>query len=250
MSAPINDLVYSATLAAFGGLKPEFLVVCSDASMFKTVADAVRQVKGRLNCAPSTVAARDYVARRMADGIIIDMTLPGALDLIGRIRCVGPNRFSVVFACMGAMPETQFAIRAGANFVLHRPLLSDKIARIIILAATMMKAEKRRHIRYPVMVPVELKMKEREVESTMSNLSEGGMAIWSLYYHAPGSALDFAFELPLGGLIRGRGEVAWTNADGLAGVKFNILPDQAYTCLSGWISGRASSQPSATGMQL
>jgi len=238
MSAPVNDLVYSAIVAPSGISKPEFLVVSSDISVFKTVAAAIRQVKGRLNCAPIAASARDYVARRKVDGIIIDMTLPGALELIGRVRGVGPNRFSVVFACMGAKPESQFAIRAGANFVMHRPLSPDKIARIFTLAATLMGSEKRRYFRYPLMVPVELKMKERAVESTMSNLSEGGMAIWSLYYHAPGSALEFAFELPIGGLIRGKGEVAWTNADGLAGVKFDILPDQAYSFLSAWISQR------------
>jgi len=238
MSAPVKDLVYSAVLPSSGSSKPEFLVVSSDISVFKTVAEAIRQVKGRLNCAPSAVTARDYVVRRKVEGIIIDMTLPGALELIGRVRGVGPNRFSVVFACMGAKPESQFAIRAGANFVMHRPLSPDKIARVFALAANMMGAEKRRHFRYPLMVPVELKMKQRAVESTMSNLSEGGMAIWSLYYHAPGSALEFAFELPIGALIRGRGEVAWTNADGLAGVKFDVLRDQAYSSLSAWISQR------------
>jgi CheY-like chemotaxis protein len=218
--------------------KLEFLVVCSDNSIFKTVAAAIRQVSGRLNCAPGIGTACDYLTRRKVDGIVIDMNLPGALELIGRMRGASPNRFSVVFACMGSAPETQFAIRAGANFVLHRPLLPDKIAHIFTMAATMMVAEKRRYFRYPLMVPVELKMKEREVESTMSNLSEGGMAIWSLYYHAPGSSIEFAFELPFGGLIRGKGEVAWTNADGLCGVKFNILPDQAYTHLSSWIERR------------
>lgn len=221
----------------------EFLVVCNDSAVFKTVAAAIRLVNGRLNCAPCTAPARDYISRRKVDGIVIDMKLPGALDLITRVRRGSSNRFTVIFACMGPSPETQFAIRAGANFVMHRPLLPDKVANLFAVAAGMMVAEKRRYFRYPLMVPVELQMKEREVESTMCNLSEGGMALWSLYYHTPGSLLQFAFEVPFGGLIRGQGNVAWTNADGLAGIKFHILPDQAYTNLSSWIARRDLRSP-------
>jgi CheY-like chemotaxis protein len=225
---------------AAAGLRPvfEFLVVCKDNPVFQTVAAAIRQVQGRLNCAPSAATARDYVAWRKVDGIVVDMSLPGALELIRRVRGATPNRFSAVFACIGSSPETQVAIDAGANFVLHRPLLPDKIARVLNAATDLMVAEKRRHLRHPLMVPVELKMKEREVESTMSNLSEGGMAIWSLYYYPPGAAIQFAFEIPFGGLVRGDGEVAWTNGDGLSGVKFRTLSDQARDHLSAWIARR------------
>lgn len=216
----------------------EFLVVCRDHSIFKTLAAAIHQVNGRLVCTPHLETAQEYITRRKLDGIVIDMTLPDAMQLIGRIRGSAPNRCSVVFACMGQEPETQFAIRAGANFVLHRPFAPARIASILSAASAMMVAEKRRYYRYPLMVPVELKVRDRQIESTMSNLSEGGMAIWCLYYHAPGTTLEFAFEIPFGGVIRGKGEVAWTNADGLTGIKFHILPDRSYSHLSGWIARR------------
>lgn len=216
----------------------ELLVVSSDHQVVKAVADAIHTLHGRLSCAASVTTARDYIGWHKVGGIVIDMNLPGALELLGRMRGGSPNRFSVVFACVDSPAESQVAIRAGVNFVLHLPLLPEKIAHIFTAAADMMVAERRRYFRYPLMVPVELKMKERQVESTMSNLSEGGMAIWSLYYHAPGSSIQFAFEIPFGGLIRGEGEVAWTNADGLAGIKFNILADEAYHHLSGWVARR------------
>ena len=201
-------------------------------------------VNGRLNCAPAVSPARSYVTRRKVDGIVIDMGLPGALDLIAQVRSGSSNRLTVVFACMGASPENQFAIRAGANFVLHRPLFAEKVAHIFTVASGMMVSEKRRYFRYPLMVPVEITMRERQIESTLSNLSEGGMAVWSLYYHPPGSLVEFVFEIPFGGLVRGSGEVAWTNAEGLAGIKFNILRDSAYTQLSSWIALR-DTKPSA-----
>lgn len=239
-----RESALSRSLVPERRMNPEFLVVCSDAALFKTVSAAIRLVNGRMNCAPSVAPARNYITRRKVDGIVIDMGLPGALDLITQLRRGSSNRLTVVFACMGSSPENQFAIRAGANFVLHRPLLPEKVAHIFTVAAGMMVSEKRRYFRYPLMVPVEITMKERQVESTMANLSEGGMAIWSLYYHAPGAPVQFVFEIPFGGLIQGRGEVAWTNADGLAGIKFNIMSDYAYTQFSAWITGRNGSPKS------
>jgi hypothetical protein len=238
MLTPVRAVSIDAVNPQSGRLLPEFLVVCSDRSVFKPVAGAIRQVNGRLNCASRTPAALDYLLRRKIDGIIIDMNLDCALDFIRRVRAGAGNRNSVVFACMGVLPETQHAFSAGANFVIHRPLVSDRMAHMFTVARGMMTSEKRRFFRHPLMVPVELTVKGRQSECTLSNLSEGGMAIWSLQYYPPGTALDFTFALPFGAQIHGTGEIAWTSEDGLAGVKFNILSDRVYTYLSDWIMRR------------
>jgi hypothetical protein len=222
----------------------EFLVVGSDNTVVKAVSAAVRKVSGRLSCAPSAGTAGNYLARRKVDGIIIDMDTPGALDLLRDIRSGGSNKGSVIFACMGHGPESQGVIRAGANFALHRPLLADKVANIFNVAAGMMAAEKRRYYRHPLMVPVGLKSNGKDLEGTMCNLSEGGMAIWSLHYHAKGSKVEFAFELPTGLSVKGTGDVTWNGPDGLAGIRFNILPDEVYTQLSRWV-GRRYPKPAA-----
>ena len=73
------------------------------------------------------------------------------------------------------------------------------------------------------MVPVNLEVNGLSAESTMSNLSEAGMAIWSIANLSSRINLRFSFELPFGGRIEGKGEVTWVNADGLSGVRFNIL---------------------------
>jgi CheY-like chemotaxis protein len=219
---------------------PEFLVVCANSTTFRALSVAIRKVNGRLNCSPSATSAACYIARRKPDALVVDMSLPGALELVQQARAANKGKGTVIFACMATGIEAQPALRAGANFVLHKPLLPDRIAHMFSVASGMMSAEKRRCQRYALMVPVELKVNGRPAESTMSNLSEGGMAIWSLHYHPPGSKVAFLFELPFGQSIQGNGEITWTNQDGLVGVKFNILPDQAYTQLAGWISGRQS----------
>jgi len=216
----------------------EFLVACSDFLVFSTITEAVRAIKGRLNCAPNIASARDYIARRKIDGIVLDMTLSGALELIDFVRRGNSNKFSVIFACLGPATEPQFALRAGANFVFSRPVEVHQIERLFRSATSLMVAEKRRFFRYPLMVPVQFTMDGRNLEGTMTNLSEGGMAVWCLQDAPLKAPMQFSFELPFGGLIQGKGEIAWTATDGTLGVKFDILQDQAYTHLSAWLGRR------------
>jgi len=238
MSTSVRSLAIAPVKSDVPRPTPEFLVVCREGTVFKAIAAAIRKVNGRLNCASGTGPALDYLLRRKIDGIVIDMNFPGALDFIRRVRSCNSNRSSVVFACMGALPETQCAFGAGANFVIHRPVIADKMAHMFTVARSMMVADKRRYGRHPLMVPVELKVKGHATECTMSNLSEGGMAIWWLHYLPPGTVLQFTFVLPFGGEIHGEGEIAWTAHDGLTGVRFHILRNQAYTHLSHWITRR------------
>ena len=136
---------------------------------------------------------------------------------------------------------TEAALQAGTNFVLKEPLQSAAVAESFKAASRMMVFERRRFFRYPLMLPVELKLDGVDKEGTMTDLSEGGMAIWSLNTHAPGTALEFSFTLPFGGTIQGQGKIAWTETDGSSGVSFHLLPDHAYVHLFSWLSRRGKS---------
>jgi CheY-like chemotaxis protein len=216
----------------------EFLVVCNDSNVFRILDTVIQDVRGRLNCAPSAESAMNYLARRKADGIVIDMRIPGALDLVVRVRTASSNRFSIVFACIGSAQDAKIALQAGANFVLNEPLETAAVAESFKAALAMMSAERRRFLRYALMLPVVLKLNGATEDGTMANLSEGGMAIWNLRHHVPATILNFGFTLPFGGLIEGKAEIAWTNGEGTTGIRFHILPDQAYTHLFKWLTRR------------
>jgi hypothetical protein len=192
-----------------------------------------------MNCAPSTLSARDYISRRKIDGIIIDLNIEGALELVDGVRKGNSNRFSVVFACVRSPEEATSAIQAGANFVVHRPLTEEKMFQTLNAAAALMSSERRRYFRYALMVPVALKFGGVEMRATMSNLSEGGMAVCCLSEKQAGSDVNFSFNLPFGGVIHGKGEVAWINAEGLTGIKCHILHDNGHDSLSQWVKRRA-----------
>jgi DNA-binding NarL/FixJ family response regulator len=216
----------------------EFLAVCNDPAAFTVMAAAIHAVDGRLNCAPTCAAAADYLARRKIDGIVIDMSVSGALEFLRRVRSGNANKFSVVFACLDSARDSSAVLDAGANFILRKPLDRIGMMQAFAAAVPLMAAEKRRFFRYSLMLPVALTVGKERDHSTMSNLSEGGMAVWSVREYALGTAVGFSFTLPFGGLIRGEGRVAWTNPDGAIGIKFHILPDSAYSHLYGWLNRR------------
>ena len=146
----------------------------------------------------------------------------------------------MVFACVTSSSEVTLALSAGANFVVHHPFTAEKIGQLFQAAAPLMAAEKRRYFRYPLVATVDLKIDNKNVRATMSNLSEGGMAIWYLELQQLGASVGFSFELPFAGTIRGRGEVTWANTEGLIGVKFHSLAEGAYQHLKSWLDRRIS----------
>lgn len=236
---PETDMATSGTTRGEGhGL--DFVVLCDDYPALRTITKAVTASGGKLSVAPSSAAAMEYIARRKLDGIIIDLRVQGGLDLIKSVRNGKSNKYAVIFACVTSSGEVTLALSAGANFVVHHPFTLEKMGQLFQSAAPLMAAEKRRYFRYPLVAPVSLRIDNRDSRATMSNLSEGGMAIWCPELQQLGTTVGFSFELPFAGTIQGRGEVTWVNSEGLAGVKFHFLAEGAYQQLQGWLDRRMS----------
>jgi CheY-like chemotaxis protein len=215
----------------------EFLAV-GDATSFHVLSTAIHDVQSRLTRAPSATTAMEYIARRKVDGIVIDMHMPGAMDLLALVHHAGLHRPSVIFACIGSPQEAIVALHAGANFVLKSPLNPWAVAESFAAAMRRMIAERRRFFRYPLMVPVSLTFNGIREHAIMANLSEGGMSVWNLVPHAARTALDFSFTLPYGGIIQGQAEISWTDGEATSGICFHVLPEQSSKHLFGWLSRR------------
>ena len=218
----------------------DFLVVCDDYPALRAITKAVTDSSGKLSCAPSPSSALEYIARRKLDGIIVDLRVKGALELISAVRHGKSNKHSVVFACVTSSSDVTLALSAGANFVVHHPFTAEKMAQLFQSAAPLMAAEKRRYFRYPLVAPVSLKAHAKDFRGTMSNLSEGGMSVWCPELQQLGATISFSFDLPFGGTIEGRGEVTWVNTEGLVGIKFHSLAEGAYQHLKSWLDRRMS----------
>lgn len=212
----------------------EFLVICSDIAAYKTITRTLAKINPVVDYTSGIATARAFIERRKIDGIFLDMELPGALEMAQSVRQGGSNRFSVIFAC--ALPGTDAAIllNAGVNFVLYKPLLNNAVLDALESASAMILSERKRYLRYQLMVPVMLRLQEQEQKAVTANVSRGGMAVRCDHVYEPGSSIQFDFDLP-GAKINGRGEVAWNNTEGFMGIKFYLLGEPNKQALSSWL---------------
>ena len=216
----------------------EFLLVSNDYATLTAVSGGVKKYGARFTVVPTAEAARDYIDRRKIDGVFVDLEIPGALDLIHIVRKGTSNSRAVIIACVSSPKESTAALNAGANFLLRKPVNVEGVALHLTIAKDILLRERRRYFRHPVNLPVILKDAQGERHAKITNLSEGGMAVRTAQPLKYSSVIDFSFDFPLGGSLSGKGQVAWTNTEGLAGIFFQSFDDNRRSHLEAWLMAR------------
>jgi hypothetical protein len=219
-------------------LEFEFVLVSSDYATMNAVSGGVKKYGAKFILVPTAETGRDCLNRRKIDGVFVDLDVSGALGLIEAIRKGTSNSKAVIFACVTDAREYTQALSAGANFLLRKPLHEDGIALHITIAKELLERERRRYFRHAVNLPVTFKDGEAEQHARMSNLSEGGMAVRTAKALRHSSVIDFAFELPLGIGVKGKGQVAWTNTEGMAGVLLQNFDGKGRDHLEAWLASQ------------
>jgi hypothetical protein len=213
----------------------DLLLVSNSHHTLAAVTGGLKEIDATLNFASSSEAARDHIARRRVDGIIVDLDLPGAQDLILSIRKGVSNRGAVVFACLPSASQSPVALVTGATFLLQQPLSPECVASHVTAARNLMLQERCRYFRYAAHFPVALTAGGTEEQAMMTILSEGGMAAYCVKPLEHAGTIDFNFDLPTGDTITGKGSVAWANNEGMFGIKFQFLRGEGEEMLQRWL---------------
>jgi CheY-like chemotaxis protein len=216
----------------------EFLLVSNDYATLTAISGGVKKHGAKLGLVPTAEAAKEYLERRKIDGVFVDMEVHGAIGLIEAVRRGQSNGKAAIFACGAAAKESTSTLNAGANFLLRKPLSVDGVALHITIAKEIMLQERRRFFRHPVSLPVTLMDGETEQHAKIINLSEGGMAVRASKPVKHSAGIDFAFELGLGAVIKGKGLVAWTSSEGMAGILFQALHGMSRRHVEAWLTAR------------
>jgi PilZ domain len=127
------------------------------------------------------------------------------------------------------------ALKLGAHFLLFKPVSLEKTRASFRSVKALMKRERRRHVRVPVEIPVELHFDSSHVRTVTADVSENGIAIKSKH---PKQAGPFAVRFSLPGIITEiecRGEVAWEGAQS-QGIRFCDLSPQVSEQLKSWLN--------------
>ena len=173
------------------------------------------------------------------DAIIVDCDdLSGGLRVLEDLRKSSSNKNSVTFAILNGT-TTQQAFQLGANFVLQKPISALNATRCFSAALNFMIREQRRYFRHPVEIAATLESADgQKLKATITNISEGGMAIF-FRGKFPSGSVSATFNLPGGASpLEPKVQVAWMDDSGRAGLRFVDLNKGLREQLDPWLTAQ------------
>ncbi len=213
------------------------------------VVDVLRPLLPELGIATDQCAFPDTALRLLNsqkyEAIIVDDEIMGGVEFMGTLRGLPMTRNAIIFAVIRYVSVKE-AFQSGANFALEKPLTLERAQRSFRAALGLIMRERRRFFRHTVNLSASLEFSNRIEGITISNLSEGGMAIDTNFALTPGLIVKCRFDLPgLKFTIEAKGEVSWTDSHGHAGVCFQQVPHLHKVKLEEWLNARANDEPPA-----
>jgi c-di-GMP-binding flagellar brake protein YcgR len=140
-----------------------------------------------------------------------------------------------------AVVEGEFNARPvfglGANFILYRPLSSERTRISLRAARNLMRRERRRAPRAAVTSTAKVAYPGApELNAVLTDLSDGGTLIQTANRLPPACKVYFEFALPgQQQLVRLSGEVAWQHASGRTGIRFLDVPQSSRRLMQTWL---------------
>jgi DNA-binding response OmpR family regulator len=219
----------------------ESLLLSRDTDLVRVIRPTLEKLAIDVEVCHDARAGSDILISDKFDAVIVDCDdLTGGLALLQGIRNTPSNKNSVAFAVLnGKRTTTKEAFGMGANFVLQKPISSLNASRCFHAALNFMLKERRRYFRQPVKMDVQVVLDRKTLHATSTNISEGGIALMlrealpkgatpHLKFAIPGTPLRFEVEA----------EVAWADFKGLAGFRFQNLPNSTKSDLEKWLDDR------------
>jgi CheY-like chemotaxis protein len=217
----------------------ESLLLSRDPDVIRVLQPALEKLSIDVEVCRGVSSGQEILRTEKFDAIIVDCDdLKGALSVLEGLRISASNKNSVTFAILNGSTTTQQAFQMGANFVLQKPITALNARRCFSAAVNFMMRERRRYFRHPVEIPATLSFGEgQRLKVTLTNLSEGGMAIFFRGPVPKGGVSTVAFKLPGAATpLEPKVQVAWMDEAGHAGLRFIDVSNEARTQLDGWLA--------------
>jgi DNA-binding response OmpR family regulator len=215
------------------------LLFSSDVQVIATLSHLIDGQGIRVDVAMDPSSARDKLARSKFEALVIDFRLKNeAMGLLNHLHRMKSHEQAVVLGILESENDTLGAFRAGANFVLLRPLSPTAIVRTLKAAHPLMVRERRRCFRSPLQVPVHICTRSgKELVATSLNISEGGISVTLPTGLPIGQTVQIRFVLPgTDKELEIEAEVCWADNSGSLGLQFGKLTSDVDEELQSWFS--------------
>lgn len=218
-------------------MDPSCLVVCPDQDAASLLSLILSELGMTAEHTASISRGVELLENQRFDAIVFDYRADQSSDeFLGRLRQSVKNRTSVLIAVVDSNFNARPVFGLGANFVLYRPLSSDRTRISLRAARGLLRHERRRSRRAPVSAPVAVAYPGApEMNAFLSDLSDGGTSIQTSDIPR---ACKVYFEFALPGqqqLVRLSGEVAWQDARGRTGIRFLDVPQSSRRLMQTWL---------------
>jgi len=220
------------------GMNLDSLLVCSDDRALRILRNVLGELEIHVEHCADHVSAAKKLAQQSFEAVIIDCDDEHSFGLLTRIRSGQQNRKAVAIAIIDARTNLQTAFKLGANFVVYKPITTEKVKSSFRAARALMKRERRRSVRLEVNIPAYFRFQNGEGEqASISGLSEGGLSV--RFASSPGKKsglISFTFALPdTTTVIEAAGMIAWQDSHRRTGIQFATISDLEHQSLKEWL---------------
>jgi len=217
----------------------ESLLLSRDGEVIRLLQSALEKLSIEVEVCGGVNSGNEILRTEKFDAIIVDCDdLVGGLRVLEGLRKTSSNKNSVTFAILNGT-TTQQAFQMGANFVLQKPISALNATRCFRAALNFMIREQRRYFRHPVEIAATLESADgQKLKATITNISEGGMAIF-FRGKFPSGSVSATFNLPGGASpLEPKVQVAWMDDSGRAGLRFVDLNKGLREQLDPWLTAQ------------
>jgi CheY-like chemotaxis protein len=214
------------------------LLVCSDDRALRVLRNVLSELEIHVEHCADHLSAAETLAQHRFEAVIIDCKDDRSFGLLRSVRSGQQNRKSLAIAIIDVRTNLQTAFKLGANFVVYKPISSEKAKSSFRAARALMKRERRRSVRLEVNIPAYFRFQNEEGEqASISGLSEGGLSV--RLASSPGKKsglIGLSFALPdTATVIEATGMIAWHDSRRRVGIQFVTLSDNSHRSLKEWL---------------
>lgn len=219
----------------------ESLLLCREPDTLRVFRRALDDLGIRVEVATAAESALERLDRNKFDAIIVDCDdVAGGIDVLTGIQQSPSNKRAIVIALINGGTNMRAAFEMGAHFALDKPVTLERAMRSLRAAHGFMVTEQRRYFRHAVDTKAYLSFGVvKQLPCKVTNLSDGGMAVALSEQISPSWAVEVRFELPgIPETLEVKGEFAWSDGKGNAGIRFTYIPIDSKRWLGKWLSER------------
>jgi c-di-GMP-binding flagellar brake protein YcgR len=214
------------------------LVVCPDKDSATLITLILSELGMAAEHTPSISCGIALLDSQHFDAIVLDYRADqGSEQFFTRLRQSAKNRASMLIAVVEGEFNARPVFGLGANFILYRPLSSERTRISLRAARNLMRRERRRAPRAAVSSTAKVAYPGApELNAVLTDLSDGGTLIHTANRLPPACKVYFEFALPgQQQLVRLSGEVAWQHASGRTGIRFLDVPQSSRRLMQTWL---------------